>query len=189
MPLLDMQRLSVFSLTVGPNQTWSVASGMSGRAEDKCEKIYMVVNGTDPTIQYVGQTASAMSTRFSRGFAKGAKYPYRWSKQPGLYRLFVWDMDGHCSSRSLLEAVEAELVLGTRIAQWGWPQQQTGISFRHIVNERGKQIAPPLAIVMMGQFYDHLIGAAKAAEDADYLQRDKTRVLSVMQALRLPGVG
>lgn len=80
-------------------------------------------------------------------------------------------------------------MLGTRIAQWGWPQQQTGISFRHIVDERGKQIAPPLATKMMGQFYDHLIGAAKSPEDADYFQRDKARVLSQMGALRLPGVG
>jgi hypothetical protein len=189
MPLLDSQRLSVYSLTVSPGQTWSVASGLSGRAEDPCEKIYMLVGSTDPTIHYVGQTATAISTRFARGFAKTTKYPYRWSTQPGQYRLFVWDMADHCSGRTLLEAVEAELVLGTRIAQWGWPQQQTGISFRHIVNERGRQIAPPLAVAMMGHFYDHLIATAVTQEHQDYFQRDRDRVLSAMQSLRLPGVG
>lgn len=189
MPLLDSQSLSVFSLTVSAARTWTVTPVLSGRAEDQCGKIYMLVSSTDPTIEYVGQTACAISTRFARGFSRTAKYPYAWAKRSGQYRLFIWDLDTHCGSRDLLEGVEAELVLGTRIAQWGWPQQQTGISFRHSVNEQGRQIAPPLATAMMGQFYDHLIATAKTSELADYLKRDKNRVLSVLQSLRLPGVG
>lgn len=43
----------------------------------------------DATIFYVGQTISAIATRFHSGFRTKARYKYQWSVRRGSYRLFV----------------------------------------------------------------------------------------------------
>lgn len=146
----------------------------------------LVGSPNDATIVYVGQTISAIATRFHGGFRAKARYKYQWSVRRGSYQLFVWDLSAYSASRSLLEAVEAELVLGARIAQKGWPKYQTGIHFRHLVDHRGRQIAPRLAIEMMGHFYDHA-GTRDDPRDSKALDQERELVISQMEKLILPG--
>lgn len=187
MDLLQVSNLEVFSLTVSDSGKWSTSPALFGHANKRCEKIYMLVGPPgDATIFYVGQTISAIATRFHSGFRAKARYKYQWSVQRGRYRLFVWDLSAHCFTKTLLEAVEAELVLGARIAQKGWPMYQTGIHFRHIVNQRGRQIAPRLAIEMMGHFYDHVATSA-IPSDRGYVDEERKLILSQMEELILPG--
>lgn len=187
MSLLHESNLEVFSLTVSDGGKWSSSPALAGHANKRGEKIYMLVGPPgDATIFYIGQTISAIATRFHSGFRAKARYKYQWSVRRGSYRLFVWDLSTHCFTKTLLEAAEAELVLGARIAQKGWPMYQTGIHFRHIVDQRGRQIAPRLAIEMMGQFYDH-VAASAVSSGPGYVDAERENVLSQMEELILPG--
>lgn len=187
MPLLQANNLEVFSLTVSDGGKWSTTPPLSGSASKRCEKIYMLVGSpSDATIFYIGQTISAIATRFHSGFRAKARYKYQWSMRRGSYRLFVWDLSDHRLTKTLLEAVEAELVLGVRIAQKGWPMYQTGIHFRHIVDQHGRQLAPRLAIEMMGHFYDH-VAASTVSSLPGYVGAERKNVLSQMNELILPG--
>lgn len=187
MPLLQAADLTVYSLSVSADFKWSTTPALSGNANEACGKIYMLAGPSgDATIHYVGQTTAALGTRFKSGFATNGRYNYQWSRRPGTYRLFVWHIGAHGASRSLLEAVEAELVLGVRIAQKGWPMYQTGIYFRHLVDQRGQQIAPRLAIEMLNSFYEHLAANA-TPRDSVSLERERQSLLSQMRELILPG--
>lgn len=187
MALLQVSNLQVFSLSVTGNGKWSTSPTLSGHANKRCEKVYMLVGPPgDATIFYIGQTISAIVTRFRSGFRAKARYKYQWAARPGTYRLLVWDLSAHCFTSSLLEAVEAELVLGVRIAQKGWPMYQTGIHFRHIVDQRGRQIAPRLAIEMMDHFYDH-VDTSAIVSGSGHVDKEREKVLAQMEDLILLG--
>lgn len=184
--LLQPSNLSVYALQVNDDLTWAVTPGFAGHANVPGNKIYMLCSAVqDMTIYYIGQTSRTMKARFDAGFAS-SRSPYRWSQRAGRYRLLVWDLRVPCPDRTLLEAVEAELVLAARISQIGWPQLQTGISFRHIIDGDGWQSAPRLAIEMMGQFYDHLSSVFGAGNNM-HVASNRQRVLDMMKDLILPG--
>jgi hypothetical protein len=179
LPFPDLQ---TYCLTIDPDGSYTVAPTFLSTAVRRCGKIYMLTGPEgDATVHYIGQTSRSMTERIRVGITR--QPGYRWAKQAGVYRLLVWILDKQPYASLDLESIEAELVLGVRVAQKAWPKWQTGIKFRHVVNRAGRQLAPHIAIKMLSQYYDEQLRESPGRE---FLLREKSEAIKILSGRIFP---
>lgn len=184
-----------FNLTAKKGQYTVVADTSNPNAisdfdSNRGEKIYALLVRTPSTVcVYVGETARTMRARFNDGITYASSgHQYSWlTSQDQQFRLLVWDVSSYGQGQAITQSIEAELVFCIRIMQWGWPTHQTGIMFRHIVNQSGKQFAPSEAIHMLGDIYDDVISRQPDPTLQQSLIGEKQTNSQLLQRLILPG--
>ena len=183
---LQLKNVLIYNLAIGPKKVCAYTPSLAGPSLTSTAKIYMIVApGFDGTIYYVGQTSQSIPARFADGFREGN---YQWAREGESYTLFVWDVQEHADGTLDLQAIEAELVFAVRIAQRAWPKHQAGIYFRHLVDQKGHQTAPYLAIAMIAQYYDNLLYRRDAAGQPELgIGREKESLMETLRTLILPG--
>ena len=177
---------SAHTLTIDQNKKYNFLPALSQSSLEEGAKVYMLVGSQgDGAIYYVGQTSKSITKRFYDGFREGN---YGWAIANTKYTLLIWNLQDVFEGGIHLEAVEAELVFAARIAQRAWPKLQAGIYFRHIVDQKGYQIAPYLAILMIEQYYDNLQErrTTLSMNDID-IGQEKLSVSHQLKSLILPG--